>query len=538
MKNRFLNFLFIAIIALALANCANRGTPSGGDKDITPPKITKSIPENYSTNFSGNEIVIHFDEYVKLKDLSKQLIVSPPMSTAPEITPLGSANKYIKIKIHDTLRPNTTYAFNFGNSIVDNNEENPFKYYRYVFSTGDFIDSLTVKGSVKDAFDFKTDDFVSVVLYEADSTYNDSIIYKKTPKYITNTLDSTTNFTIENIKAGKYFLRALKDANGDNKFQQRSDKIGFYEKAIEVKNDSTNTTYDIKLFKEAIDYKASKPQLVSGEKIVFGYQGDHKSMEIEVVSNVPNNYKSRYFKDEKADTLNYFYAPKLDVDSLLFKVTNKTAIDTFKVRIKDNLRDSLIVKPHPKGGIKLNEAFSISANIPLEKIDESKITIMDKDSLSIPYATTYDSINNKYDLNFEKTENNSYKIQLLPEALTDFFENKNDTLNYNVRTQSKNSFGNARIILKNAVYPVIVQLTDDKGDVKFEDYLTELRPIDFQFIDPGRYYIRAIYDTNKNGVYDSGNYLKGIQPERVSYASEPYESKSGFDEIIPFTLLD
>ncbi|WP_338356341.1 Ig-like domain-containing protein [Yeosuana marina] len=124
------NFIFIVVIGLIFINCANRGTPQGGDKDITPPKILKSEPENFSTNFKGKEIKIYFDEYIKIKDIQKQLIISPPMKTLPEITPFSSASKSIIIKIFDTLQPNTTYAFNFGNSISDNNEGNLFPYYR------------------------------------------------------------------------------------------------------------------------------------------------------------------------------------------------------------------------------------------------------------------------------------------------------------------------------------------------------------------------------------------------------------------------
>jgi hypothetical protein len=134
-----------------MVGCANRGRPSGGEIDILPPEVDYTTPKNYSTNFNAKEIKIYFNEYVKLKELSKQLIVSPPMNNDLEIKPLGSASTSITIKIIDTLTPNTTYAINFGNSIVDNNEENPYPYYRYVFSTGDSIDSLSVKGIVLDA---------------------------------------------------------------------------------------------------------------------------------------------------------------------------------------------------------------------------------------------------------------------------------------------------------------------------------------------------------------------------------------------------
>jgi len=107
-------------------------------------------------------------------------------------------SKYITIKISDTLLANTTYAFNFGNSITDNNEGNPYPYYRYVFSTGAYIDSLSIKGNIVDALKKEPETFVNVSLYEVDSTFTDSIIYKENPKYITNTLDSLTTFSIEN----------------------------------------------------------------------------------------------------------------------------------------------------------------------------------------------------------------------------------------------------------------------------------------------------------------------------------------------------
>ena len=537
MQNRFYNILFFITIALIIASCANRGTPSGGDKDILPPVIVKSEPENYTTNFNAKEIRIYFDEYIKTKNLTKQLVISPPMKTQPDITPLGTASKYITIKIFDTLQPNTTYAFNFGNSIVDNNEENPFKYYRYVFSTGAYIDSLSLKGSIKDALNPEIDDFVSVALYEVDSTYSDSLIYKAQPNYITNTLDSTTNFKIENIKAGKYMLRALKDKNSDNKFQQKTEKIAFYETPITLPQD-TSKTFELKLFNEAPNYRASKPSLIAGEKIVFGYEGDYKNTKIELLSKVTDSFKGRYYKDEKTDSLLYYYNPKLKVDSLIFKITNRKVIDTFTVRIRDKERDSIIIASNPKGAIGIEKDFFITSNIPFESIDESKIAIRDKDSALVDFKTEYDSLKNSYALKFNKTVDNQYKIQVLPNALTDLFNNTNDTLNYNVKTQTEYKYFGARITVLNAKYPIIVQLTDSKYEVVAEQYIEKAQPIDFRFLDPKKFYLRVIYDTNKNGKYDTGDYLKGIQPERVSYQPEVIEGTAGFDEVITFTLLD
>ncbi|PWI31063.1 hypothetical protein DI383_04345 [Flavobacteriaceae bacterium LYZ1037] len=518
-----------------LFNCANKGRPSGGEKDIAPPVIIKSEPENFSTNFSGKEIKITFDEYIKVNNLQKQLIISPPMDPAPEITPLGSASKSITIKITDTLDANTTYAFNFGNSIVDNNEGNPYPFYRFVFSTGDYIDSLSVKGHIIDATSLKPDEYVSVMLYEMDSTYTDSIIYKKKPKYLTNTLDSTTTFSIDNIKAGKYKLIALKDENQDSKYQQRSDKIGFLEKHITVPTDSL---YTIKLFKEEADSKIINPRLISGEKIAFGYEGDYENMKIQITSKVPKNFSYRITKDAKSDSLYYWYKPRLkNTDSLLFKVTNNNYSEDFKVNISEQARDTLIVKGTPSGSINFEEDFTLSGNIPFKRRRNNKIKIIDKDSINIDFKSAYDSLSNNYILKFEKTESNRYYIQVLPKAITDFFNNKNDTLNYSLSTKSFADYGNIRVNLNNVTYPVIVQLTNEKGEVKVEQYSSKPEPIDFKHVTPSKYYLRVVHDTNKNEKFDTGNFLKNLQPEKISYYPEMVEVRANWDPIIDFTLL-
>jgi len=510
------NFIFILVVSLFFSNCANPGTPTGGDKDITPPVITKSIPENYSTNFNVKEIKIYFDEYIKIKDLQKQLIISPPMDPEPEITPLGSASKYITIKIFDSLLLNTTYAFNFGESIVDNNEGNPYPYYRYVFSTGNYIDSLNVKGKIIDAVNRKPDEFVSVLLYEIDSTFTDSIIYKQKPKYITNTLDSTTTFKLENLKAGKYLLIALKEENNNYTFQQKTDKIGFQKDFITVSAD-TSAFYTLNLFNEDIDFKATRPRLISGNKIAFGYEGDYKNMKIELLSKRPNNYESKITKEQKTDSLLYWYKPRFEADSIIFLVSNISYTDTLTVKLKTLDKDSLVIKPIQNRTLSFNEDFEIEANIPLTKINKEKIIILDKDSTQVDFTTAFDELNNRYTFFFTKKEQERYRIQMLPETFIDFFGNKNDTLIYSLSTKTYDDYGNIRLNLINATYPVIVQLININGDVKEEQYSTKPVLLDFLNVNPGKYYIRVIFDANANEKYDPGNYLLKRQPERVSH---------------------
>ncbi|QNK76612.1 Ig-like domain-containing protein [Winogradskyella sp. PAMC22761] len=533
----FIRIISILLISISIVSCANRGTPTGGEKDILPPEIISSNPKNFSTNFKGDEITIQFNEYVQIKNLQKQLIISPPMDNAPVISPASGASKTISIKIKDTLDVNTTYAFNFGESIVDYNESNPYPYYRYVFSTGNTIDSLSVKGFVEDALKQEPDTFISVMLYEVDSTYSDSIVYKEKPRYITNTLDSLTSFSIDNIKEGTYKLIALKDENSNYIFNQKDDKIGFKEDYITVPSDSI---YGLKLFNEDINFKAIKPTQDGEKRIIFPYEGDYEAMRINVLGETPEGYKTRIIKDKETDTLYYWYQPKFEIDTTFFTVTNGKKIDTFKHRFRALKSDSLKITAVTQGIINFEDEFTIEANTPLAKIDSTKIKVIDKDSLAVTYKVEYDSIYNKYRFPLDKIEGQEYNFTLLPGTFTDFYEETNkDTLNFKVKTKMKADYGNIRVNLINAKLPMIVQLTDNNGVVLYERYAKDIPVVDFTNLTPKKYKLRAIFDTNENEKYDTGNFLLGIQPERVSYPKEELDDvRANFDFVIEFELLD
>ena len=173
MKHRLPILLLILTIALSLWQCARRGSPTGGDKDTTPPVLLQAFPPSGTTNFSGKHIRLSFDEFVVTKDLRKQLIISPPMNTFPIISPT-SASRRLDISLLDTLKPNTTYVLNFGNSIQDYNEGNPYTDFKYVFSTGATIDSLWYEGDVTDALLPEADLSVTLMLYPYNEQYKDS----------------------------------------------------------------------------------------------------------------------------------------------------------------------------------------------------------------------------------------------------------------------------------------------------------------------------------------------------------------------------
>ncbi len=536
MFKRFFSYIFLFLMVAALMQCARRGRPSGGPKDLTPPILLKAEPDNMTINFKETKIRLYFDELVKLKDVQEQLIVSPPLKYQPVITPQGGANKFIEINIKDTLQENTTYTLNFGQSIVDNNEGNPNSFLTYVFSTGSYMDSLEVKGAVKDAFNQKVDEFVSVLLYEIDTAYTDSTIFERPPNYITNTLDSAVIFTLSNLKEGKYAMFALKDASKNNMFDQNTDKIAFLQDTISVPTDST---FLLNLFKEIPDYKIPVPSFAASNKIIFGYYGDGKDIEITNLSVLPDTVRTTIIKEREKDTLNYWFTP-FEMDSLVFTVKNETlqVIDSFTVKNRKLGADSLILKPSQNRTLSFTEPFNIEANTPLVHIDSTKIGLMNKDSIAVDFTAKLDSIGNKADFEFNIEPNENFQLELLPGAITDFFGNENDTLNIRLGTKSFADYGNLRMTITTAMgnYPLIIQLTDEKGETKQEIYAKEPQAIEFNNIDPSKYRIRVIFDTNGNGQWDTGNYLKRIQPERVTYYPDVIEMRANWEKNETFII--
>jgi hypothetical protein len=291
------------------------------------------------------------------------------------------------------------------------------------------------------------------------------------------------------------------------------------------------------MFKESIDYKFRRAKQVSYSKLAFGYEGDGESMEIKLLSEVPEEFSSTITKETDKDTLNYWFRPKLEVDSLIFEITNKQTIDTTVVKIKDFMTDSLVFKS-VSSTLKLKESYKLNATIPLDSIDATKVRVMDKDSVFQRPTLVLDSFINTVDFNFDKTENNKYSIEILPGAFTDFYGTQNDTLNFSATTKARSSYGDVRIEIRNGIYPLIVQLIDSKGVVIETSQVQKVSSLDFNEVTPGIYFLRVIFDTNQNGIYDSGDYLKKVQPERVSYALEPVEVRAGWDTIEEFILED
>ena len=531
------NLVYILFSLIILFGCAKRGTPTGGPKDSIPPVLVNASPKLNSTNFDSEEIRLTFDEWIKLDKVQDQLIISPPLEKSSyEIKPLSGVTKKVFLKFLDSLAPETTYTINFGNSIQDNNENNPLTFFSYTFSTGETIDSLYIRGNTKDAFSQESDEFISLQLYRVDSLFKDSIIFNDKPTYISNTLDST-NYKFQNLKEGKYLLIALKDVDNNYFFDPFYDKIGFLDSLITLPRDSV---IDLKLFKEETEIIWDKPHFINSEKIGFGYYGKLDLDKIKIESNIPDSVNYVFIKEKETDTLNLWLS-RNSFDSLNFSLieTDTIKLTTVKFdRKRDSLIDSLNLSPKTVNVIHLKESFKISSNIPLNKIEDSLITIRDIDSLIIPFTTSINDRLDEIDIDFEVSPSDDYSIFIKPRAIKDIRGTENDTLQYNVVSQTLEDYGNVFLdVITNNDSKYILHLIDSSSNIIREfNNVNSNSTIIFDYIRPGKYTFRLIEDINSNDIWDTGNYLKQVQPEPVYYFPSELDVRANWDLNETFNL--
>ena len=526
------------IMALILvASCARRSSPSGGEKDSIPPILIASNPKINSVNFDADEIRLTFDEWVKLEKLDQQLIISPPLEKKQyEIKPLSGITKKLFVNFLDSLQENTTYTFNFGNSIVDNNEGNEMNFFSYTFSTGPTLDSLYLKGNIEDAFNLETEEYLSLQLYKIDSTYNDSIIFNGQPTYLANTLDSTA-YRFNNLREGRYALIALKDIGDDYIFNPLYDKIGYYDSIISLPRDSI---INLRLFKEETPIIWNRPHFINSEKIGFGYYGKLDLEKISLISKIPDSINYLFTKEQDKDTL-YFWLSKNSIDSLEFNLKEIDTIKTLTIkfdRTKDSLIDSLNITSITKSVIGLKERFKLSSNLPVREITDSLIFIRDIDSILIPFKSSINSNLDEISLDFDIKPQDDYSIYMLPNAIVDLRGGTNDTLGFKTLTQSLEDYGNVFLnVIRDTESDYILQMVNSNSEIVREYNSISIDGIfNFELITPGKYIFRMIKDDNGNKIWDTGNYLKKVQPEAVYYSNFELDIRANWDFNETFNL--
>ncbi len=220
--------IFILLLTVFCWNCAQQGSPTGGPKDADPPRVLESIPPNYSTRFEAKKILVTFDEYIVLDNVNQELIVSPPMEEKPEVR---LKKKTMVIQFEEDLKDSTTYTFNFGSAIKDLHEGNKLLNYEYVFSTGDVLDSMSIRGTLKYAENLTVPkEPISILLYD---DLRDSVPLTNIPLYVGRSDDSGI-FSVNNLRPDTFKVFALKDGNNNLLFDLPTEEIAYLDSSLIV----------------------------------------------------------------------------------------------------------------------------------------------------------------------------------------------------------------------------------------------------------------------------------------------------------------
>ena len=537
LKNKI--FFLIVSIAFLFEGCANVGSLKGGAKDTTPPQIVKekSTP-NLQTNFKKQPIILTFNEWVKMDDAFNQIVVSPPLNERPEVV-LKGKKLYFDFAKDEVLRENATYTISFGDAIKDITESNPAKSLRFVFSTGATIDSLVVSGKVVDAVTGLPTEGVVLMLYD---NLSDTVVKKLKPFYFGKT-DKEGFAKIENVRPGTFKVFALKDVDLNYLFNQESEKIGFPNDNLIVsasnkefmKRDTASKTDSIQRIRDSIEAAQASLQIRLFEpfKILkISNRETDKYGVVKLIFNKPtpssaitfDDVKQNAFTEVSKDSLLVWYNA---VDETPWNIYFKGEKNTDTIRIRPRGKVDFIKKGQLMPLIafttilkKPNKPVELVFNYPISKIDTSLIKLVDSSKNLVPLIVKIDSISKrKLFLESDWKEGKIYDLSILPSAFTDIYGFKNDTILSKVNILSKKEFGDVIIKIKglDKEKSYICQLLNAAGVIEGEFYADYVADIEkrIESMQPDQYSVTVIEDLNKNRVWDTGDYDKKRQPERI-----------------------
>lgn len=491
----------VSVSTLLLIGCAKIVAPTGGPKDEQHPLIVESNPPSHTTNFDKKQIDITFDEFIQLKDLNQNLIISPPVEEKPMIRVKG---KDLNIRFYGELQDSTTYNIYFGNSVQDFNEGNPIENFQYVLSTGENIDSLSVEGVVLNAFNLLPEEGVFVMLYKEKE---DSVPIKQIPNYISKT-NKDGYFRINNISHNQYKIFCLRDANRNYLFDKPNEDIAFIDSLIQfelVSHEHVDTFYvsDSLHIHENNDAGENEKMIDTIITEIHDFYPVHNFTLRLFTEDKRTQYLAGYNRDIKEKMVYQFNKPIKDslivtlIDTVIendwyIKESNLTN-DTIFYWITDNslynkselfinleyqkedsnlvyrwTSDTLNLKyfEQKKRGrqeeesenilnfihnISSSKAFDLNKDVnllfekPISQIDDTRIRLTKKiDSLEIPaeFSIIKDSTYlRKYFLSSAWSEDTAYQLEILPGAFTDLYESTNDTTIIEFKTQKFNFYG-------------------------------------------------------------------------------------------------
>lgn len=521
-------FLSLGISLVFLQSCAQMASPTGGKKDTLAPVVINSIPLNQSKNYKGKKIELNFNEYVAVKNLNQELLITPSIGNyETRIRPMG-----LTLVLDSTLKDSTTYTFNFRNAIEDIAEQNKGKNVKLVFSTSNSIDSLKIQGQVKHLLTNKKVDNVTVGLYP----YTDTLSIDKAKPYYFVRTDTSGTYALENLAAGKYYIAAFEDGNNNLLYNSAKESVDFItEPFIDL---NKNETRDFKIALQNQDALKLSKTTTTAKTVLYEFNRGIAAAELRFSSTekpiyqIENNRYLRIYAGNlnKADTLKIEAALE---DSIGRKYELSLKAKFRELAKKDKPETTpLGFDVFPKAGtlIVATDSVLIIFPKPVSQWDSKKVHILTEndDDLTFPdeafswnkfqniltIKSDFLPLVNKFTLSLSKTAfvgPEADSTQEFKQLITRLDTEETGSIEGGFRTPG------------NYIYQL---LRGDKFEKAYEQKSTS--SCSFQNIQPGIYTLRAIVDTNKNGQWDIGNYKTKTKSEPIYYFDTKIKLKANF----------
>jgi len=530
---KYITYIFIIL----LAACASQTTPTGGPKDETPPKLIRSIPDNLTLNFNSQIIELTFDEYVKVQKQKEQIIITPSIEGEYEIT--IKKNK-VSINFPEPFEEKTTYTINFREAIQDITESNPAENLKLTFSTGNYIDSLSIAGNVYDVLGYKLADNITVGLIRDIDTLD---IFNYRPLYFTRT-DKSGRFQLENIKPGRYNLYAFNDINKNLKVDSRNEAYGFLKESIDLSESLDSLEIgllklDARVLKVSSARQTGTLFLTKLSKGIVSYNIDFEENDSLYIHHIAdfNSAIKIYPKDRVTDSV-YYKLTAIDSIGNSLDTTLLYKVDFTARRIPENFD----VKTEPanlfveRGNIEKSFRF----NKPIKYINFDSIYFYVDSLITIPITIkdlNIDSLHNSIKLNLQLDKSvidsllkvksapprsSREEVRLVARSPELYFgkgafitveNDSNKVIKENPKQVKYENTGSILIETSTNEESFIIQILDTKNLVVSE--MKNVNKAIFRYLKPGDYRIRVLIDSNKNASWDLGNYFKKELPEPV-----------------------
>ncbi|WP_300353999.1 Ig-like domain-containing protein [Chryseobacterium sp.] len=530
--------LLLLIVSFLVHSCARVGSPIGGPKDTLAPKFLSSNIDTTRVNVRRDikELRIDFDEYITLKDINKNLNISPPIENITRILPSNIANKYLIIQWSDTLQANTTYNFNFGNSIADNSESNILRYFNFAFSTGEKLDDLYISGEVKDAFAItkqnSSENKMVVGLYQLKDTIN----YKKKPYYITK-VDDDGYYELNYLAPGKYKIIAYDDENGNSIYDPGKEKIGFRKDTVTIEKSISGL--NLKLYPSKKAFKKPELKEVPGG-ILMTFEGNPTDAKV-----ISRNEKLQDFKVThipKSDSVRiWFDAAKSNVgqtvtENLKFGYEADGKKDSTSVFYKYNAKNTMTVENNIGGSLLPPKTdFKLISNYVVDKINPEKWTLK-TDSVSQNFTAKI-SASNPYEILVQSdfVAGKKYQLTIPKTTVSSFYEKNAESKRFDFEADKVENYGSLNFTLTNAPKTKFwIQLLDSSEKAVYQKY-TSGTQANFDIVKPGDYIVRILVDNNENKHWDEADFVNDIFAEdsyvyyKMVVARPLWETKEDWD---------